>query len=93
VLRPVVKRTFQPSRVDMLPLALRQSFDTMVTGRPGPVNLDIPYNVFQEEAEVELPPVSHVHGSHRPGASSADLAQRWSSWPSPGSRSSSSAMA
>jgi acetolactate synthase-1/2/3 large subunit len=74
VLRPVVKRTFQPSRVDMLPLALRQSFDTMVTGRPGPVNMDIPYNVFQEEAEVELPPVSHRHGSHRPGASEADIA-------------------
>jgi len=74
VLRPVVKRTFQPSRVDMLPLALRQSFDTMVTGRPGPVNLDVPYNVFQEEADVEVPPVSHVHGSHRPGPSSADLA-------------------
>jgi acetolactate synthase-1/2/3 large subunit len=74
VLRPVVKRTFQPSRVDMLPLALRQSFDTMLTGRPGPVNLDIPYNVFQEDAEVALPPVSHTHGSHRPGASSEDIA-------------------
>jgi acetolactate synthase I/II/III large subunit len=74
VLRPVVKRSFQPSRVDMLPLALRQAFDTMVTGRPGPVNLDIPYNVFQEEAEVEVPPVSHQHGAHRPGASEADIA-------------------
>ncbi|MGJ4939618.1 thiamine pyrophosphate-binding protein [Bradyrhizobium sp. HKCCYLS1011] len=74
VLRPVVKRSFQPSRVDMLPLALRQAFDTMVTGRPGPVNLDIPYNVFQEEADVELPPLSHVHGAHRPSASEADVA-------------------
>jgi acetolactate synthase I/II/III large subunit len=75
VLRPVVKRSFQPSRVDMLPLALRQAFDTMVTGRPGPVNLDIPYNVFQEEADVELPALSHVHGSHRPSASDADVAK------------------
>lgn len=75
VLRPVVKRTFQPSRVDMLPLALRQGFDTMVTGRPGPVNLDIPYNVFQEEADIAAPPPSHVHGSHRPAASEADVAQ------------------
>ena len=74
VLRPVVKRSFQPSRVDMLPLALRQSFDTMVTGRPGPVNLDIPYNVFQEEADVELPPAAHVFGAHRPGASAGDIA-------------------
>jgi acetolactate synthase-1/2/3 large subunit len=74
VLRPVVKRAFQPSRVDMLPLALRQGLDTMVTGRPGPVNLDIPYNVFQEQAEVELPPRSHLDRPHRPGASDADVA-------------------
>ena len=74
VLRPVVKRSFQPTRVDMLPLALRQAFDTMVTGRPGPVNLDIPYNVYQEEADVAVPPASHMLGTHRPAASSADIA-------------------
>jgi len=74
VMRPVVKRAFQPSRVDMLPLALRQAMDTMVTGRPGPVNLDIPYNVYQEEADVALPPPSHIHRAHRPGASDQDVA-------------------
>ena len=74
VMRPVVKRAFQPTRVDMLPLALRQAMDTMVTGRPGPVNLDIPYNVYQEEADVELPPSSHIHRMHRPGASDLDVA-------------------
>lgn len=73
VLRPVVKRSFQPSRVDMLPLALRQSFDTMLTGRPGPVNLDIPYNLYQEEADVQVPPKSHVLGLQRPAASQADM--------------------
>ncbi len=73
VLRPVVKRSFQPTRVDMLPLALRQSFDTMVTGRPGPVNLDIPYNVYQEEADVEVPPPSHVLGLQRSAASQQDM--------------------
>ena len=76
VLRPVVKRSFQPTRVDMLPLALRQAFDTMVTGRPGPVNLDVPYNVYQEEdAGAVVPPPSHVLGAHRPAASEADLAK------------------
>ena len=74
VLRPVVKRSFQPSRVDMLPLAMRQAHDTMLTGRPGPVNLDIPYNVFQEEDDVEVPPASPGLGAHRPGASDADVA-------------------
>ncbi len=73
VLRPVVKRTFQPSRVDMLPLALRQSFDTMLTGRPGPVNIDIPYNVFQESDDVEVPPISHRLGEYRPGANQQDI--------------------
>jgi acetolactate synthase I/II/III large subunit len=75
VIRPVVKRAFQPTRVDMLPLALRQGFDTMVTGRPGPVNIDVPYNVYQEEDEVAVPPPSHVFGQHRPGASDADIAK------------------
>jgi len=73
VLRPVVKRAFQPTRVDMLPLALRQGLDTMVTGRPGPVNLDIPYNVFQESDDVELPARSHLDRPHRPGASTEDV--------------------
>ncbi|MBK9607827.1 MAG: thiamine pyrophosphate-binding protein [Betaproteobacteria bacterium] len=75
VMRPVVKRAFQPTRVDMLPLALRQAFDTMVTGRPGPVNLDVPYNVYQEEAEVALPAASHTLGAHRPAASADDMAK------------------
>ena len=56
IIRPVVKRSFQPTRVDMLPLALRQATTTMLSGRPGPVNLDVPFNVFQEEDDVEVPP-------------------------------------
>jgi len=44
VIRPYVKRSFQPTRVDMIPLAIRQAFKTMLTGRTGPVNIDIPLN-------------------------------------------------
>ena len=55
VLRPYVKRAYQPTRVDMLPIALRDGFREMLNGRPGPVNIDIPLNVFTEEAEVEIP--------------------------------------
>jgi acetolactate synthase-1/2/3 large subunit len=53
VLRPYVKRSFQPTRPDMLPLALRQAFNLMTTGRPGPVQLDVPLNVFVETLERE----------------------------------------
>lgn len=50
-LRPYVKRSFQPTRADMLPLALRQAFALMVNGRPGPVNIDVPLNVFVEPVD------------------------------------------
>jgi len=55
VIKPYVKRSWQPSRVSMLPVALSQAFSTMLVGRPGPVNLDIPFNVFKETDNVELP--------------------------------------
>ncbi|MBX5457876.1 MAG: thiamine pyrophosphate-binding protein [Thermogemmatispora sp.] len=75
VLRPYVKRSFQPTRADMLPLALRQAYTLMLSGRPGPVHLDVPLNVFvetveREEAERELwdCPIAS-----RAGADPADL--------------------
>jgi acetolactate synthase I/II/III large subunit len=74
VLRPVVKRSFQPTRVDMLPLALRQAVTTMLSGRPGPVNIDIPFNVFQEEDDVEVPTASPPLNAQRSGASSDEIA-------------------
>ena len=75
VIRPVVKRSFQPSRVDMLPLALRQAVTTMTSGRPGPVNVDIPFNLFQEEAEVALEPEWHGFELRRSGGSPEDIAK------------------
>ena len=55
VIRPLVKKSFQPTRVEMLPLAMKQAFGLLRTGRPGPVNIDVPLNVFQESAELDLP--------------------------------------
>jgi acetolactate synthase-1/2/3 large subunit len=75
VVRPVVKRSFQPTRVDMLPLALRQALETAVTGRPGPVQLDIPFNVFQESDDVEVPATSRHTISRRSGAAPEDVAE------------------
>ncbi|HEX3550632.1 MAG TPA: thiamine pyrophosphate-binding protein [Candidatus Elarobacter sp.] len=51
VLRPYVKRSFQPTRGDMLPLAMRQAFALMTNGRPGPVHVDVPLNVFVEPVD------------------------------------------
>ena len=73
VLKPVVKRSFQPTRVDMLPLTLRQAIEIAVSGRPGPVQIDIPFNIFQEEADVQLEPSSHSKTTKRSGADPADI--------------------
>ena len=75
VLRPVVKRSFQPTRVEMLPLFLRQATTTMLSGRPGPVQLDVPFNLFQESADVALEPPSPGYLAQRSGASPEDVAR------------------
>jgi len=53
--RSMCKRVFQPTRGEMVPLAVRQAWKTMVTGRPGPVVLDVPFDVFMEAAAEEVP--------------------------------------
>ncbi len=61
--RPYVKRSYQVTSTDMLPLALRQSFKLMKTGRPGPVHLDVPYDIFGQDATgVETPDPQLWHG-------------------------------
>ncbi len=56
VIRSYVKRSFQPTRPEMLPLALRQAFALMTNGRPGPVNIDVPLNVFAESVDDSAAP-------------------------------------
>src|ERR1700716_829171 len=53
--RACCKKVFQPTRGDMVPLAIRQAWKTMTTGRPGPVVLDVPFDIFKEAAAEEPP--------------------------------------
>jgi acetolactate synthase-1/2/3 large subunit len=57
--RAYCKRVFQPTRGDMVPLAIRQAWKTMMTGRPGPVVLDVPFDIFKEAATEEAPRPEH----------------------------------
>jgi acetolactate synthase-1/2/3 large subunit len=61
--RSLCKRVFQPTRGDMVPLAVRQAWKTMMTGRPGPVVLDVPYDVFMEAAAEEAPNAKEWNGN------------------------------
>lgn len=49
-MRPYVKRSYQATRVDMLSDMMRQAYANMLSGRVGPVHLDVPFNVFAETA-------------------------------------------
>jgi acetolactate synthase-1/2/3 large subunit len=75
VLRPYVKRSFQATRADQLPLMLRQAFAAMLGGRPGPVHLDVPLDVFVETSAEKVPdPGQWRHGlSRRSAAAAGDL--------------------
>jgi acetolactate synthase-1/2/3 large subunit len=48
---PVVKRWWQPNRVESIPTALAQAFNTMNEGRRGPVLVDIPQDLQAEYGE------------------------------------------
>src|SRR5881392_3260887 len=53
--RSYCKKVFQPTRGEMVPLAVRQAWKTMTTGRPGPVVLDVPFDIFKEAAAEDTP--------------------------------------
>lgn len=61
--RAYCKRVFQPTRGDMMPVAVRQAWKTMVTGRPGPVVLDVPFDIFKESVGEDTPDAASWNGN------------------------------
>ncbi|MDQ3701297.1 MAG: thiamine pyrophosphate-binding protein [Chloroflexota bacterium] len=78
VMEPITKQTWQPSRVEQLPFVLQRAWSQMLTGRPGPVHLDLPMDVQADAADVEVPgPVPFLpHGRPRPDATATQEAAR-----------------
>jgi acetolactate synthase-1/2/3 large subunit len=76
VFEPVVKEWWQPSRVGDLPFMLHRAWNAMVSGRPGPILLDIPMDVQAEAADVRLPEpdAREARGRVRPAADDVDRA-------------------
>lgn len=50
----LTKRSWVANTVEELPFALHRLFNTMLTGRPGPVHLEVPMDVQADSAEVTL---------------------------------------
>jgi len=55
IFEPIVKEWWPPSRGDDLPFVLPRAWNAMLTGRPGPILLDVPMDVQAAAAEVRMP--------------------------------------
>ncbi|MHA1731456.1 MAG: thiamine pyrophosphate-binding protein [Promethearchaeota archaeon] len=67
ILEPVTKRSWQVASVEQVPATIQRAFNYMMTGRRGPVHVDLPMDVQCASADVEVP----EPGSHRPGGTVA----------------------
>jgi acetolactate synthase-1/2/3 large subunit len=59
---PIVKKSFRIERVEDLCVALPEAFALMRSGRPGPVHIDMPYNLYIETSPVSVPE-PHTNGA------------------------------
>jgi acetolactate synthase-1/2/3 large subunit len=75
IFEPVVKEWWMPSRVDELPFVLHRAWNQMLSGRPGPVLMDVPMDVQAESAEVRIPDPAEREASSGPRPAS-DLVER-----------------
>jgi acetolactate synthase-1/2/3 large subunit len=58
VFEPITKRVWQATSADRLRRTLQRAFAEMLTGRRGPVVVDLPMDVQADDAEVDLQPPS-----------------------------------
>ncbi len=59
---PITKHNFLVTRIEELPIIVREAFHIASTGRPGPVLIDLPKDVQQQEAEFTFPETVEIPG-------------------------------
>ena len=73
----IVKESFHPTDVRDIPFLMRRAFRVATSGRPAPVHIRVPMDVFEQEAQLEDLYADADHGrfpAHRPVADHAKLA-------------------
>ena len=76
ILMPSVKHNYLVMRAEDLAYTFAEAGYIATTGRPGPVHIDIPKDVFLEEAEFEWPDKISIRGYRVPGAGDPDAIRR-----------------
>ncbi len=79
VMEPITKQSFVVHDVERLPRILRRAFQEALTGRPGPVHVEVPMDIQGAVVDVEIPDPERSRVQSRPGgdpesvAAAADL--------------------
>jgi acetolactate synthase-1/2/3 large subunit len=55
ILEPISKRSWQVSSVGQIPTTIQRAFNQMMTGRKGPVHIDLPMDVQADAIETDIP--------------------------------------
>jgi len=58
IYKPFVKRAWRVHSVEALPRIFARAFSIAVSGRPGPVLVDVPMDIFSRRADVEIPDIA-----------------------------------
>jgi acetolactate synthase-1/2/3 large subunit len=76
IFEPIVKEWWQASRVDDLPFVLHRAWNAMLSGRPGPILMDVPMDVQAATADVRIPEpdTREARGRPRPDAAEVERA-------------------
>lgn len=76
IYKPFVKRAWKVHRVEAIPDILARAFNVATSGRPGPVLVDVPMDMFSRRAEVAIPDMkSHLLTGTRPRGDRAEIAR------------------
>jgi len=62
ITQPITKHNYLVMRAENIAMSVKEAVHIATTGRPGPVLVDVPKDVFQEEAEFEWPDAISLRG-------------------------------
>jgi acetolactate synthase-1/2/3 large subunit len=58
IMEELTKRSYKPIRVEEIPFVMHRAFNTMLSGRPGPVHVELPMDLQCEAADVAIHPLA-----------------------------------
>jgi acetolactate synthase I/II/III large subunit len=73
VVEGVTKRHWQVGRIEEIPFIMHRAFNSMLSGRPGPVHVEVPMDIQAQAADVAIHPLAERVSLGRPRADSKDI--------------------